>query len=70
MQALEEGDDMRSVAMMFAGLMMGVSGFATMAGCSPTTAQAQACPAGVPWVPADYANGKFVPGHCQGQAAQ
>ena len=62
--------DMRSVAMMFAGLMMGVAAIATMAGCTPTTAQVQACPVGAPWVPADYANGKWVPGHCLGQPAQ
>ena len=55
---------MRSVTMMFAGLMMGVAAIAAMAGCTPTTAQAQACPAGAPWIPADYANGKWVPGHC------
>jgi len=67
---------MRSVAMMFAGLMMGVVAIATMAGCStaPTTqlptTQAYACPAGVPWVPDGYANGNFVPGHCQGQPAK
>jgi hypothetical protein len=48
---------------------MGVAALATMAGCLPT-AQAYACPAGVPWVPDDYANGKYVPGHCLGQPAQ
>jgi hypothetical protein len=61
--------DMRSLAMMVAGLMMGVAAIATVAGCLPT-AQAYACPAGVPWVPDDYANGKWVPGHCLGQPAQ
>ena len=61
--------DMRSLAMMFAGLLMGV---ATMAGCTPTISAGQryTCPAGVPWVPDGYANGKFVPAHCLGQAAQ
>ena len=62
--------DMRSIAMMFAGLIMGVAAIATMAGCTPNTAQVQACPVGTPWVPADYANGKWVPGHCLGQPAQ
>ena len=62
--------DMRSVAMMFVGLAMGVAAIATMAGCALPTAQAYACPAGVPWVPDDYANGKFVPGHCLGEAAK
>ena len=49
--------DVRSLAMMFAGLMMGVAAIAPMAGCTPSTAQQYACPAGVPWVPDDYANG-------------
>jgi hypothetical protein len=62
--------DMRSLAMMFAGLMMGIAAIATTAGCAPTPTQAYACPAGVPWVPDDYANGKWVPGHCLGQPAQ
>jgi hypothetical protein len=61
--------DMRSLAMMFAGLLMGV---AAMAGCTPATSAGQpyTCPAGVPWVPDGYANGKFVPAHCLGEAAQ
>jgi ABC-type uncharacterized transport system auxiliary subunit len=64
--------DMRSLAMMFAGLMMGVAAIAMMAGCTPTTSagQAYACPAGVPWVPDGYANAKFVPAHCQGEPAK
>lgn len=62
--------EMRSAAMMFAGLIMGVAEIAVMAGCTPTTTQRYACPAGVPWVPDDYANGKWVPGHCLGQPAQ
>jgi hypothetical protein len=45
--------DVRSVALMFAGLVMGVVAVVTMAGCTPSTAQAYACPAGVPWVPDD-----------------
>jgi len=61
---------MRSLAMMFAGLMMGVAPIAPMVGCTPSRAQEYACPAGVPWVPDDYANGKWVPGHCLGQPAQ
>ena len=64
--------DRRSVVMMFAGLMIGVAAIATMAGCTPTASAGQryACPAGVPWVPDGYANAKFVPAHCLGQAAQ
>ena len=61
---------MHSVAVMLAGLMMGVAAIATMAGCAPSTTQSYACPAGAPWVPADYANAKWVPGHCLGQPAQ
>ncbi len=68
---------MYSLSIMLAGVI-GVAAIATMAGCAPTastptttpTAQAQACPAGVPWVPAGYGGGKFIPGHCQGQPAQ
>ena len=64
--------DMRSIAMMFAGLMMAVAAIATMAGRTPTRSagQAYACPAGVPWIPDGYANGKFVPVHCQGEPAR
>jgi hypothetical protein len=62
--------DVRSGTLIFAGLMMGVAAIAPMAGCTPSTAQQYACPAGVPWVPDDYANGKWVPGHCLGQPAQ
>jgi hypothetical protein len=29
-----------------------------------------ACPAGVPWVPDGYTNGKFVPAHCLGEPAK
>jgi hypothetical protein len=28
------------------------------------------CPPGVPWVPAGYGAGKYIPAHCQGQPAQ
>ena len=62
--------DMRYVALMFASLVMGVAAIAPMAGCAPSTAQKYACPEGVPWVPDDYANGKWVPGHCLGYPAQ
>ncbi len=64
--------DMRSLVITFAGLMIGVAATATMAGCAPATSAGQpyACAAGVPWVPDGYANGKFVPAHCLGQAAQ
>jgi hypothetical protein len=61
---------MRSLAMTCAGLVMGVAAIAAMAGCAPTRPQAYACPAGVPWVADDYANGKWVPGHCQGYPSQ
>ena len=61
---------MRSLAMRFACLMIGGAAIASMAGCTPSGAQEYACPAGVPWVPDDYANGKWVPGHCLGQPAQ
>ncbi len=64
--------DMRSLVMMFAGLVIGVAAIATTAGCTPTASAGQpyACAAGVPWVPDGYTNGKFVPAHCLGQAAQ
>jgi hypothetical protein len=58
--------DIRSVPMLFACLIAGVAAIATKAGCTPNTTQRYACPAGVPWVPDDYANGKWVPGHCLG----
>jgi hypothetical protein len=50
--------------------LIGFAAIAGMAGCTPTTTQTQACPPGAPWVPDDYANGKWVPGHCLGQPAQ
>jgi hypothetical protein len=63
--------DMCLATMVFVCLI----GFAaTVVGCAPTTPQARACEPGTalgtPWVPADYANGKWVPGHCLGQPAQ
>jgi hypothetical protein len=61
--------NMRSVALMFASLTMGFAAVGTMASCTPTATERYACPAGVPWVPDDYANGKWVPGHCLGQPA-
>jgi hypothetical protein len=73
LHAREEGQNMRYRAMMFAGLMTGIAALATIAGCSPapaSTDQAQACPPGSPWIPGNYANAKYVPGHCQGQPAQ
>ena len=60
---------MRLVTMMFTCLL-GFAAVTTMTGCAPTTAQAQACSPGTPWVPSDYANGKWVPGHCLGQPAR
>jgi hypothetical protein len=63
---------MRSLAMMFAGLVIGIAPLAAVTGCNSTRSAGQpyTCPAGVPWVPDGYANGKFVPAHCLGQAAQ
>jgi hypothetical protein len=64
---------MRLFSITLVGLM-GFAAIATLAGCTPpgaaTAPVAQACPAGVPWVDAGYANGKWVPAHCQGYAAQ
>jgi hypothetical protein len=66
--------DTRFIALMFACLMIGVTATTSLVGCTqpaaPAPAQAQACPGGVPWVPDGYANGKWVPAHCQGYAAQ
>ncbi len=64
--------DMRSITMMFTGLVMAVAATATMAGCTQNTSagQAYACPPGVPWVPDGYANAKFVPAHCLGEPAK
>jgi hypothetical protein len=67
----------RLFSVTLAGLMA-VAAIATMAGCTqPTSApaasasMAQACAPANPWVPAGYGrDGKWVPGHCQGQAAQ
>jgi len=63
--------DMRSLTMMFAGLAIFAS-IAAMTGCTPTTSAGEpyACPAGVPWVPDGYTNGKFVPAHCLGEPAK
>jgi hypothetical protein len=46
---------------------------APMAGGAPPPPMAQtgfSCPPGTPWVPAGYGNGKYIPGHCEGQAAR
>ena len=59
---------MRFVTMIFACLI-GFAALAVMPGCAPTKTEAQACPPGAPWVPDDYANGKWVPGHCLGHPA-
>ena len=63
---------MRSLAMMVAGLVVGLAAIAAAAGCTPATSAGQpyACPAGVPWVPDGYANAKFVPAHCLGGPAK
>jgi hypothetical protein len=57
------------VSAVFTGLI-GFAAIAAMAGCAPPTTQTQACSPGHPWVADDYANGKWVPGHCLGQPAQ
>jgi hypothetical protein len=64
-----EDIDMRLVAMMCAGVIS-LAAITTLAGCTPTPTEAQACPQGRPWVPDDYAHGKWVPGHCLGMPAQ
>ncbi len=61
---------MRSFAMVFAGLVLSLATIAATAGCALPTEQAYACPPGAPWVPDSYMNGKYVPGHCQGQPAK
>jgi hypothetical protein len=63
---------MRSFAIMFARLMIGVAAIAATAGCTPDTSAGQpyACPPGVPWVPDGYANAKFVPAHCLGEPSK
>jgi hypothetical protein len=65
---------MRILSLALAGLM-GLAAIATVVGCAPTTSAPmaqQACTPANPWVPAGYngEGGKWVPGHCQGQAAQ
>ena len=52
------------------GLTIGGVVIVAVAGCTPNAPQAYACPTGVPWVPDDYANGKWVPGHCLGEPAK
>jgi hypothetical protein len=64
--------DTRFVPMMFVCLAISMAATAPIAGCTQTAipAVAQACPAGVPWIPGGYDNGKWVPAHCQGYPAQ
>jgi hypothetical protein len=50
--------------------LSGFAAVAVMTGCAPPTTEPYACPPGRPWVPDDYANGKWVPGHCLGMPAQ
>ena len=55
--------------------LMGLAAIATVVGCTPTTSAPtaqQTCSPTNPWVPAGYngEGGKWVPGHCLGQAAQ
>ncbi len=63
---------MRSLVMMFAGLVIVGAAIATTVGCTPAASAGQpyACAAGVPWVADGYTNGKFVPAHCLGQPAK
>jgi hypothetical protein len=65
---------MRPYSLALAGLL-GLAASITVVGCTPTTSAPtaqQTCPPGNPWVPAGYngTDGKWVPGHCAGQAAQ
>jgi hypothetical protein len=65
---------MRAFSFALAGLM-GLAATAAVMGCTPTTSTPiaqQACPPTNPWIAAGYngEGGKWVPGHCQGQAAQ
>lgn len=62
---------MRVFSFVLAGLI-GLAATAAVMGCTPTTAPVaqQTCPAGAPWIPDGYANGKWAPGHCYGYAAQ
>lgn len=56
------------------GGLIALAVIVTTPGCTqpmpPSAPMAQACPQGVPWVDGGYANGKWVPAHCQGYAAQ
>ena len=65
---------MRAYSLALAALL-GLAATVTIMGCTPTTSGSmaqQTCPPGNPWVPGEYngTDGKWVPGHCQGQAAQ
>jgi hypothetical protein len=65
---------MRVLSFTLAGLL-GLAAIVTMAGYTPTaSAQTTAdhgCPPEHPWQEAGYGgDGKWVPGHCEGQAAQ
>ena len=62
---------MRVFSLVLASLI-GLAATAAVMGCAPLNVPMtqQACPAGVPWVDGGYANGKWVPAHCQGYAAQ
>jgi hypothetical protein len=69
-----EGELMRAYSLALAGLL-GLAATAPVMGCTPTTSAPmaqQTCAPGNPWVPAGYngTDGKWVPGHCTGQAAQ
>ena len=66
---------MRAYPIAFLTGLLGLAAIVTVIGCTPTTnapmAQ-RACPLANPWVPGTYngTDGKWVPGHCTGQAAQ
>jgi hypothetical protein len=60
---------MRFVSMLLGGFL-GLAAVVTLVGCDPSHRPVmQTCPSGKPWVPDQYANGKWVPGHCEGEAA-
>ena len=65
---------MHAYPLALAGLL-GLAVTITVMGCTPGTSgpmAQQTCPPGNPWVAAGYngTDGKWVPGHCAGQAAQ
>jgi hypothetical protein len=67
---------MRLFSVTFAGFISLAAVAMMMVDCNqpmnapPPNTLTQACPPGVPFVDGGYANGKWVPAHCQGYAAQ